>query len=288
VPLNSGLCALDGWDLDESCLDIPEDTPPETIERWRKVAAELLYALTGNRFGPSCPVTVRPCRKQCAESFGRILNQGQFLGAGYQFTGPFIPYMAGGAMYNASLCGCTDSCNCGPELCQVYLPGPVYDIVSVDIDGEVVPPAEYWIYDGQYLVRSSESADESPGAACWPGCQDLTKPSGEGTFTVVYRTGIPVPALGAAAVTKLTEHYIKGCGGCGCGVSPTQNLRSLQRQGVSLEFADAQQVLDDGRTGIEIVDQFIYAYNPGKLPRALRVLSPDAPRRPRVQYGPVI
>lgn len=285
MPLQSGLCEADGWELDQSCMDIPPGTDPDVIERWRKVAAELLFALTGNRFGPSCPVTVRPCRKQCAEGFSRFFNQGQFLGAGYQFAGPFLPYMAGGRMYNASMCGCTSTCHCGPELCEVYLPGPVYDIVSVDIGGVPVPSSQWGILDGQYLVRRSDVAADEPTGTCWPSCQDMSLPPGEdGTFTVVYRTGIPVPVLGIAALSALAAHYIRGCEGCGCGVKP-QNLSRLSRQGVELEFVDPQQALGDGRTGIEIVDQFIHAYNPSGLPRAMRVLSPDAPKRPRIYYS---
>lgn len=286
MPLQTGLCSLDGWELDPSCMDIPDTTPPEVIERWRLVAAELLYALTGNRFGPSCPVTVRPCRKQCAETYGRFFNQGQFLGAGFRFTGPFVPYMSAGRMYNASLCGCTSDCHCGPELCEVYLPGPIYDIVSVDIDGETVLPATYSVLDGRYLVRSSATPDDAAGGQCWPSCQDMSLPPGEdGTFTVVYRTGLALPALGVAALSALAAHYIKGCEGCGCGAGPTKNLTRLQRQGVQMEFASPQQLLSDGRTGIEIVDQFIHAYNPSGLPRAMRVISPDAPKRPRIWYS---
>lgn len=281
MPLNSGLCELDGWTLDTDCMDIPDATPPEVIERWRRVAAELLFALTGNRFGPSCPVTVRPCRRKCADMYGSFLYQGR-----YESTGPFIPYMYAGRMYNASLCGCTSDCHCGPELCEVFLPGPVYDIVAVDINGEVVDPATYGILDGRFLVRSSATPDDAAGGTCWPSCQDMSLAPGQpDTFTVTYRTGIPVPAMGQAAVTALAAHYIRGCSGCGCG-APQRNLSRLSRQGVDLEFVDAQQVLTDGRTGIDIVDQFIHAVNPGGLTRALRVLSPDSPKPPRIWYGP--
>lgn len=287
MPLASGLCALDGWTLDQSCMDIPDNTPPETIERWRKVAAELLFALTGNRFGPSCPVTVRPCRKACAETYGRFFNQGQYLGAGFRLTGPFLPYMAAGRMYNASLCGCTSTCHCGPELCEVYLPGPIYDIVSVDIGGELVDPATYAILDGRYLVRSSATPEDAAGGTCWPGCQDMSLAPGQpGTFTVTYRTGLPLPALGVAALSALTAHYIRGCNGCGCGVPSNRNLSRLSRQGVDLEFASPQEVLADGRTGIDVVDSFIFAVNPSRLPNQMRVVSPDSPRPPRVWTGP--
>lgn len=287
MPLASGLCALDGWTIDQSCMDIPAGTTPEVIERWRRVAAELLFGLTGNRFGPSCPVTVRPCRKSCLDAYGWALDRLLYQGQGYQWTGQFIPYMRDGEMFNASVCGCGSQCHCGPELCEVYLPGPVYDVVSVDINGQTVSPTTYDILDGRYLVRRSDAAPDGPGGACWPSCQDMSLPPGQaGTFTVVYRTGIPVPALGVAALSALTAHYIRGCNGCGCGAGTRQNLSRLSRQGVELEFADPQQVLADGRTGIEIVDQFIHWANPDGLRKASRVLSPDAPRRPRIWYGP--
>lgn len=284
MPLQSGLCSLDGWTLDQSCMDIPAGTPPEVIERWRKVAAELLFALTGNRFGPSCPVTVRPCRKSCADQYGAILGRFWYQGLS---TGPFIPYMWQGRMFNASLCGCGQQCHCGPELCEVYLPGPVYDIVSVDINGEVVDPLTYGILDGRYLVRSSATPADANGGVCWPSCQDMSLPPGaDGTFTVTYRTGIPLPAMGVAALSELTAHYIKGCNGCGCGIGSRQNLSRLSRQGVDLEFADPTAVLAEGRTGLPLVDLFIHAVNPSKLPRQLRVVSPDSPKPPRVWYGP--
>lgn len=288
MPLASGLCSLDGWTLDRTCMDIPETTPEETVDYWHAVAAELLYGLTGNQFGPSCPVTVRPCRKSCAEGYGRYFNQGQYLGQGFRFTGGFIPYMANGSMYNASLCGCASQCHCGPELCEVFLPGPIYDVVTVDVGGEVVDPDTYGILDGRYLVRNSATPEDAAGGRCWPGCQDMGLPPGQpGTFSVTYRTGIPLPRAGVAALSKLAEHYIQGCNGCGCGVArPNKNLSRLSRQGVDLQFEDASTVLADGRTGIELVDQFIHMVNPNKLTGALRVLSPDAPRAPRVWTGP--
>lgn len=288
MPLASGLCSLDGWAIDRTCMTIPDGTTEEQITTQQWAAAELLFGLSGNRFGPSCPVTVRPCRKSCAESFGlfgRFLYQGQ----GYQSTGQFIPYMDRGLMFNASLCGCGSQCHCGPELCEVYLPGPIYDIVSVDIDGAVVDPLTYGILDGRYLVRSDLAPEDTPGGVCWPSCQDMSRPPGEAnTFTVVYRTGIPLSKLGIQALSKLTEHYLQGCKGCGCGVNSRQNLSRLSRQGVELEFVDPQQALADGRTGISIVDQWLNMVNPSKLPRQMRVLSPDSPRPPRVWYGPQV
>lgn len=111
-------------------------------------------------------------------------------------------------------------------------------------------------------------------------------PGQPGTFTVTYRTGLPLPAMGVAALSALTAHYIRGCNGCGCGVANNRNVSRLSRQGVDLEFADASTVLEAGRTGIDEVDWFVNAVNPQRLPNAMRVLSPDAPRAPRVWTGP--
>lgn len=285
MALDAGNCVL--WDLDPTCFTAPEGASNELIESMQRVASEYLWMMTGRRLGPSCPVTVRPCRKKCADTYG-FLWQGQFLGAGYQFTGPFVPYMADGRMYNATFCGCDTDCHCGPELCYVDLPGPVYDIVAVRVDGVVIDPATYEIEGSGRLLRIGRDAAGEP--RCWPDCQDMTLSGDQpGTFEVTYRTGLALPAMGSLAVAKLTEHLLKGCsgGGCGCGVGTRQNLQRLSRQGVDLEFADPQELFQDGRTGIEAVDWFIRAVNPYGLASTMRVLSPDAPRNPAIRRSPL-
>lgn len=283
MALNAGNCVA--WDLDPTCFTAPQGASPELIANMQRVASEYLWAMTGRRLGPSCPIDVRPCRKACADAYG-ILNQGQYLGAGYQSTGPFIPYMAGGRMYNATMCACQTDCNCGPELCAVELPGPVYDIVEVRLGAEIVDPDTYEIQDSGTLVRIGRDAAGDP--LCWPECQDMTLADDQpGTFTVTYRTGLALPAMGNLAVAKLTEHLLRGCGGgCGCSTGTRQNLQRLSRQGVDLEFANPQELFQDGRTGILEVDQFIRAFNPYGLAGQLRVLSPDAPRYPHIRRSP--
>lgn len=283
--LDSQNCQVWALETTHGCWDIPEDTPPETIQFWNRVASDYLWQMTGRRLGPSCPLTIRPCLKRCADNYGigRFLNQGQ-----YQSTGPWIPYMVDGQMRNASLCGCVRDCHCGPELCQIDLVDPVYDVTNVRVDGIDVPSSTYTVIDARYLTRVNDGiAGEEP--RCWPSCQDLTLTDAHpGTFSVTYRTGLTLSGLAHAAVTMLTAHFIKGCsGGCGCGVGTRQNLSRLSRQGVDLEFADPQQLFDDGRTGIELVDFFIRGANPYGLGSQMRVLSPDAPKR-GVIWGGVV
>ena len=150
------------------------------------------------------------------------------------------------------------------------------------------PPAPHAVAVGQSVTSTFDvtltTAEECFALAASDGTADGAF---DNTFTVTYRTGIPLSALGVAALSALTAHYIRGCEGCGCGVTANKNLTRLNRQGVQLEFASPQQLLGDGRTGIDIVDQFIHAVtggSPGR--RQMRVLSPDTPKRPRIWYGP--
>lgn len=281
VALGTGVCEV--WPVDDRCYDVPDGMDETTRLRYLRAASDYLWAMTGRRYGKQCPVTVRPCRKSCADGFGildgRFLNQGQ-----YQSTGGWIPYLGSdGEFRNASLCGCVNDCHCGPELCEIELSGPVYEITEIDINGSVLGEAFYRVDNGRFLVRQNYPGTD---AACWPMCQDMTATRGQpDTFTVTYSTGLVVPALGVLAVTQLANHFMRGCGdGCGCGVGSRENVSRITRQGIELEFADAQQVFTDGRTGIEIPDQFIRAFNPYGLASPMRVLSPDY-RRPRLTRG---
>jgi hypothetical protein len=280
MPVPTPVATCDPWPVNDVCDEIPDDNPAMR-DFWILVASQYLWSMTGRRIGPSCPITVRPCRKACGETYWPL----NFWPAGWRGF-PWIPYVGrDGNMYNASLCGCRTECHCGPEMCEIRLRGPVYDIVSVDLDGTVISPTTYHVYDGERLVRLNPSPlPDGQDANCWPTCQNLTAaPGSQDTFTVTYRTGLEVPTIGVAAVSALAAHFIRGCGdGCGCGVGTRQNLQRLTRQGVELEFADPQELFDDGRTGIEIVDFFIRTMNPQGLASPLRVLSPDAPK-----YGKV-
>ena len=286
MTLDSQLCNTWPIDRENGCWDVPATVTEARILFMQRAASDYLWARTGRRLGPSCPVTVRPCRKTCFEGYGygRFLNQGQ-----YQSTGGWIPYMFDGQMRNATLCGCQSECHCGPELCEIRLPGPVFDVTDVRINGLVVDSATYRVDDGQYLTRitTGAAADEE---RCWPSCQDMTRrESEENTFAVTYRSGLGLSGLATLAVTEMTAHLIRGCAGCGDGCGGgnlRQNLRSKSRQGIDLEFVDPQTVFNDDRTGIEVVDWFIKSQNPYGLGSQLRVISPDAPKRPRIQ-GPV-
>ncbi len=55
-------------------------------------------------------------------------------------------------------------------------------------------------------------------------------------------------------------------------------LLTLSRNGVEVQVADPQALLDAGLTGIESVDLWIRSVNPAKKAQPSRVWSPDASR----------
>lgn len=284
--LGKGPCTLAGWEPDEACLKLPDGTTEAQRTFWRRVAAEILYMRTGQRFGDGCDHRVRPCRKACMDGYLDLLR---FPGGVANSTSGWVPYVGSdGEFRNAALCGCKTDCHCGNELCQIELPGPIRDITQVDIGGTVIDSAAYFSYDARFLVLRPDvmEALHPELDPCWPTCQDLSKPSGlPDTFSVVYSIGVAVPFMAGAAMSEIMNHLAQTCSGCGCGSDARQNLQRLSRQGVDLEFADPQQVFTDGRIGLPISDLFVQTYNPGGLPRQMRVLSPDAPRRPRIELG---
>ncbi|MFH8577115.1 hypothetical protein [Streptomyces zaomyceticus] len=273
MPLQVGPC--DPWEV-ELCCTLPEDLDEAVIDRWTRVASQTLWRLSGMRWGP-CPVTVRPCRRACLDS-APISFQ---AGAG---TGPWVPYIGtDGAWRNASVCGCGSSsdCSCG-ELCEVKLPGPVYDVVSVNVDGVDLVPEAYRVDAPGLLVRTD--------GECWPECQDLAAPEGApGTWTVTYRWGLPLDEAAIAAVSELTCQLILAClppGTKGCGECRLPgNVTRVVRRGVEIEMADPTVIFAEGRTGLPLVDLWLKTINPHGLASPSRVYSPDY-RRPRVTTWP--
>lgn len=273
----SELC--DPWPIDPTCCPALEaaieesDGPDEQVDRWQRVASQLLFRLSGRRWGPSCPITVRPCARSCFEGF---INRGV---SGYPAAGGWIPYIGtDGQWRNGSMCGCDRGCSC-TQLCELRLDGPVYDVVSVQDGEDTLPVGAYRVDVPNILVRTD--------GECWPACQDMAAPVGTlGTAAVTYRTGLPLDEAAIAAVSELTCHLIKGCGpGGGCGCKATSNVTRLTRQGVQQEMADPTLIYAEGRTGLPLCDLWLSTVNPFRLTRPSRVYSPDL-RRPRTMQWP--
>ncbi|MFF5655199.1 hypothetical protein [[Kitasatospora] papulosa] len=272
MALQKPLC--EPWPFDDSCCPAAEDVDQAVIDRQRRIATTILFNLSGRRWGPSCPYTVRPCRRRCLDDAPLTIGSG--IGAG----APWVPYLGrDGQWRNASVCGCKSDCSCG-ELCEVRLEGPVHDVIGVEVDGVTLPATAYRVDDAGLLVRTD--------GGCWPDCQDMGAPVGDpGTFAVHYRLGLPLDDAAEAAFSALVCHLLKGCSGAGgpCGCKIPKNVTRMTRQGVEQDFADPTLIYSEMRTGIPEVDLWLVTVNPYRQTSPSRVYSPDY-RRPRAQTWP--
>jgi hypothetical protein len=257
--------ACEPWPIDTSCL--PADWP-DTIAEFTpaqlsayEAAQETLAGLSPHAFG-LCTLVVRPCGFGCAVSDGFRLGDG----------GWFTPLLRNGQVYNG--CGCsTSACGCDVAS-EIRLDGPVYDIVQVRIDGVTVDPETYRVDDALRLVRLDGET--------WPMRQNLSASAGRpDTFEVAYRKGVPLPRAGRRALTALMIEFRKAaCGDQSCQLP--SRVTNIVREGVTYSMLDdPSTLLDNGRAGVPLVDQWLAVLNPSGNRTRMKVWSPDVPRNRR-------
>ncbi len=243
------------WTIpDPLCCDEWATLDPTTQSSARDYAALILWAATGRQFG-LCEITVRPCGiRRCPDGMA------DFFGFNWS-GGTWIPYIFNGTWFN---CACPGICCCDPR-CQVRLMGPVDSIVEVTLGGIAVDPSTYRVDDNHWLVRTA--------GECWPFCSDMDTDDGDNVFQVTYLRGMtPPPALLRAASTLACE-WGKACTGAACRLS--NRVTSIARQGVSIEMADPNMILEEGMTGLWEVDAVIRALNPYKRVQRGRIYAPE-------------
>lgn len=225
-----------------------------------EVASEVLYHLTAQRFG-TCEVKLRPCRQSCYGNFP--------WWSWWQFGTYPQPYWWNGTWYNLACNQCpTNSCSC-VALDETVLPGPVFQIGEVKLDGTVlVQNVDYRIDDYRKLVRL--------GGNLWPFCQDMTLADTEvGTWSVTARYGEPVPALGQLAVGELAAEFVKYllCQDC----QLPQGVVDISRQGISMTINNVAELFKTGFINLRICDLFIKTANPNHLQARSAVYDLDSP-----------
>lgn len=226
---------------------------PITRDRVEALATHFMWAATGRRYG-LCETTVQLCNPPAQDDLYQSYGE---YGPG---TGP---YPAGGHWHNQT---CGGACRCTSR-CEVSLPAPVYSIVAVTVDGDVVSPAAYEVHDRRLLVRTD--------GACWPTCSTYaTTPPG---FQVTYLRGQPIPTAVQHATEGLACQLAKACEGGDCVLPP--RVQSITRQGVSIDVATEEATSVGGRlrAGVAWIDQIIEADNPHGLAARPQVLSLDLP-----------
>ncbi len=137
---------------------------------------------------------------------------------------------------------------------------PVQRVLSVELNGEVVPTNQW------ALLNHSTLGFPYSHLACTAMCA-----------TVTYVWGVNPPAGGRSAAAALADQFLLAWDQDDDCKLP-QRVTNVTRQGVSWTILDAQDFLDEGKTGIYTIDLFLRAVNPDKARRPARVFSPDVAR----------
>lgn len=213
------------------------------------MASELMDAFSGRRFG-GCEVTLRPCRRECADA--------PWAGGVTEWPGAY------GRWFESICGGCRGPCSC-VSLSEIVLPVPVSGVGSVVIDDVTLSPTAYRVDDHRLLVRQDGGS--------WPSCNNLSKASGPGTWSVTAAYGLPVPVGGQVAVGELACEIIRALKGEDCRLP--KRMTALVRQGVTVSFPDTSELLDKGLLGLPLSDWWLSSVNPNHLKRRSRVYRVD-------------
>ena len=246
---DDGLFPLD-WPVDYSecgsCAPFDDEaTGAETRAKFEDMAKWLLWTWTKRMFGTST-AWLRPDRKCDREpTYSRIPPELVY------------PLYCG----RCRRCGCS----CG-QLTSIWIALPVVEVQQVIIGGEVLDPSAYRLEGGHLLVRTDGQE--------WPSHQDVTVGMDqEYSWGIQAVVGHPVPTGGRLAAGVLAcELALAACDDKKCRLP--QRVQSITRQGVSMTLLDDFQGLDEGRTGIWLIDSWIASIV--KAPQSASVVSPDA------------
>lgn len=258
-PVEYSTCEEPNWSNDE-------ETHAEAKALFETMATDLLWNWTGKRYG-ICEATVRPCRDWGTRREDTYTGRGPFTSLPGAGRPGWLPVMINGSWFNLRCGRCSGGCHCDWSK-AIKLPGPVREILEIEIDGEILDPSRYFLAPGGTLVRTD--------LGFWPNEQNLDKPLGEvGTWGVTYKRGEPVPSGGRIAAGVLArELFLASCGDPDCGLP--QRVQTVTRQGVTVAVLDAFEDVEQGRTGIWLIDSWVASV--AKSPRKSTVLSPDVPR----------
>lgn len=225
-----------------------------------QAASEILYQLTAQRFG-LCRVKLRPCRQSCSSTFP--------WGDWWQYGTYPQPYWWAGTWYNLTCGSCSgDSCSC-VAIEETVLPGPIYDVVEVKVNGVVLTKnVDYRVDDYRKLVRL--------GGELWPFCQNMNLVDTEvDTWSVTADFGEVVPAIGSLAVGELSAEIVKYLLCLDCQLP--QGVVDISRQGVSMSIASIADLFKTGFIQLRMCDLFIKTSNPNHNQARAGVYDIDGP-----------
>lgn len=133
---------------------------------------------------------------------------------------------------------------------------PARRILEVLLDGDVLDPAGYRAE--RYYVRRI-GHDENGISLRWPTTQDMSLAETEvGTWVVRYEWGVRPPPEAVSAAVEFATELMLARKGKECRLP--SNVRSIDRETVSITFADISSYLARGNTGLFLVDYLLSQY----------------------------
>jgi hypothetical protein len=253
-------------------------TPPTEAmaAQMATVASEVLYIASARQFTGNCgPVTVRPDSRP-TDIDTRFGHRG--VPQGYQSAGQAASaYGVPGAIVN------TYGTSKPPEVdLGAY---PVTSILSVKIDGLLIPSDEYYLQSRRNLIRARPTAGATATARYgWPVNQLKDLPDTQpGTFSITYMYGSPPPSAGVLAAQVLAAQLTLNA--MDEPNTLPQRLAHISRQGVTVDVPDVMDFLSKGLLGLYEVDLFVELVNPTKSRHRPLVWSPDISDTRRMPAG---
>lgn len=229
-------------------------------------ATNLLYVLSGRQF-----------------RWGRSVVRPSALNSGWQFQNQLYPYssmsgygsawgFAAGWAWTGIGMGWWQQ---GQDSSECLLQGPVRRINQVMVDGAVLDPSQYAVYDERSLVRLLDPQGQSSGA--WPWEQNLMLPLTEGgTWMVDYEWGTAAPPDGQMACLELAVELAHAMSG-NDKTRFNPRVLSIATEGVSVQTGDAMTYIVKSLTGLPLCDLFLQAHNPdGRRRRRSLFLAPNS------------
>lgn len=241
-----------GWHVPEWPAAYASAAPADKAAA-EALAALTLWALSGRVFG-ICEETLSPQPAPAQHS---------------TYDGPTGPTPRTGVQWpGLAGCGCAGSCRCAQSRTRLPLPGPVQSITSVSLGGVALASNAYQVHNRRWLVRID--------GELWP---ILTAPT---DLVVTYMRGLPIPSSALIVLVDLAVEFLKArTGGGKCSIPA--RAQQVSRQGMDIQLIDPAAMFENGLTGVESVDRWLAAVNPGNRRAPSRVYSPDVREPIRVQ-----
>ena len=221
-------------------------TAPNAMDALQ-ASSYILWVLSGRKYGGVCTITET---YTCGDCCGQCITQ-------------YVEVAPGNVK---TICG-----SCGYSSDQKFLflrQRPAQALVSMYRDGMQLDVSQYSIYDYSYVGPNDLSG--CAGGNCWDAC---------GT-EVTYLWGTYPPAIAKMAAIEFASQFVKAVE-CPGECKLPERVTSVSRQGVSFQIFDPQDFVNEGRTGLYVVDVFLKSVNPDRAQKRARVFSPDMPQAHR-------